>query len=230
MYLLGQNPLSKCQGLPVKEMVDHLKKNNETYKNRNTEYEQLMTQCQEIYQPPFVIKPSETVFSLQSKIDKDIRMAVPTDNLYKRKKVPEMNSARKDKYSSSSAAPDIKKQQTMNSTKTTKESAKKNATKAKRDQIISEFIDVQTERENVSNVDFNALFTDNLPARAIELGEYVNSLKDKDNNGEAKTALALEKAFQNLEAVRNISTHTQPFYLMVSDIITPPKGVQMVRP
>ncbi len=27
LYLLGQNPLSKCQGLPVKEMVDHLKKN-----------------------------------------------------------------------------------------------------------------------------------------------------------------------------------------------------------
>ena len=91
-------------------MVDHLKKNNETYKNRNTEYDQLMTQCQEIYQPPFVIKPVETVFSLQSKIDKDIRMAVPTDNLYKRKKVPEINSARKEKYSNQSAAPDIKKQ------------------------------------------------------------------------------------------------------------------------
>ena len=51
------------------------------------------------------------------------------------------------------------------------------------------------ERENVSNVNFNELFVDNLPARAIELGEYVDSLKDKNNNGEAKTAMALERAF-----------------------------------
>ena len=80
-----------------------------------------------------MIKPSETVFNLQSKIDKDIRMAVPTDNLYKRKKVPEINSARKDKYSNQSAAPDMKKSTTMTSTKTTKESAKKNAARIRRD-------------------------------------------------------------------------------------------------
>lgn len=79
-------------------------------------------------------------------------------------------------------------------------------------------------------VDFNELFTDNLPPKAVELGQYVASLKDKDSNGEAKTAEALTKAFEKLEAVKNISTHTQPFYLMVSDIITPPKGIQMFRP
>ena len=28
LYLLGQNPLSKCQGLPVKEMMEHLNKNS----------------------------------------------------------------------------------------------------------------------------------------------------------------------------------------------------------
>ena len=39
----------------------------------------------------------------------------------------------------------------------------------------------------------------------------------------------MKKAMIKLEAVKNISTHQQPFYLMVSDIITPPKGVQMVR-
>ena len=39
LYLLGQNPLSKCQGLPVKEMMDHLKKNSDMKNNRATEYE-----------------------------------------------------------------------------------------------------------------------------------------------------------------------------------------------
>mmetsp|Transcript_40685 Transcript_40685/g.53371 ORF Transcript_40685/g.53371 Transcript_40685/m.53371 type:complete len:115 (+) Transcript_40685:939-1283(+) len=45
LYLLGQNPLSKCQGLPVKEMVDHLRKNGENFKSRSNEYDQLMLQC-----------------------------------------------------------------------------------------------------------------------------------------------------------------------------------------
>ena len=59
--LLGTNPLSKCQGLPVKEMVDHLRKNEENLKNKR-EAEQLMLQCQEIYQPPGIVKPLKTVF------------------------------------------------------------------------------------------------------------------------------------------------------------------------
>ena len=89
LYLLGQNPLSKCQGLPVKEMMDHLKKNNETYKNRQAEFDQLLQQCQEIYQPPGVIKSLPTHFEIQSKIDKYVRMVIPTDNLAKRKKIAE---------------------------------------------------------------------------------------------------------------------------------------------
>ena len=51
--------------------------------------------------------------------------------------------------------------------------------------------------------------------------------KEKDDD---RTAYQITKAKRSLEQVRNIATHTQPFYLMVSDIITPPKGVQMVRP
>ena len=66
---------------------------------------------------------------------------------------------------------------------------------------------MQIERESVANVEFNQLFTDNLPQTAIDLGQYVAGLKDKDNNGEAKTAMALKKAFGNLQAVKNISTH-----------------------
>ena len=48
LYLLGQNPLAKCQGLPVKEMVDHLGKQN-TSDNRNKneldKLEKLEVQC-----------------------------------------------------------------------------------------------------------------------------------------------------------------------------------------
>jgi hypothetical protein len=39
----------------------------------------------------------------------------------------------------------------------------------------------------------------------------------------------LKKAAANLEAVRNISKETLSFYLMVSDILEPPKGTQLRR-
>ena len=68
-------------------------------------------------------------------------------------------------------------------------------------------------------MDFNELFTDNLPPEAIDLGEFVAQMKDKDTNGVAKTAQIRENAFSNLEKVRKIATHTQSFYKMVTDII-----------
>lgn len=81
----------------------------------------------------------------------------------------------------------------------------------------------------MANVNFNELFEDKLPDDAIELGTYVTSLKEKDNDGEEKAELAVKKAHKNLQDVKNISDHTNSFYLMVSDIITPPKGVEMKR-
>jgi len=59
--LLGTNPLSKCQGLPVKDMVDHIRKNEDSFKNKR-ELEQLVLQCQEIYQPPGIVVPYRTTF------------------------------------------------------------------------------------------------------------------------------------------------------------------------
>ena len=49
-----------------------------------------------------MIKPQSTVFDLQTRIDKDVRMAMPTEKLAKRKKVPEMGSGRKEKKDSQS--------------------------------------------------------------------------------------------------------------------------------
>ena len=59
------------------------------------------------------------------------------------------------------------------------------------DRIARENVEIHIEKEAVQNVEFNQLFTDNLPQKAIDLGQYVAGLKDKDNNGEAKTAMAL---------------------------------------
>lgn len=96
-------------------------------------------------------------------------------------------------------------------------------------QIAKDNVEVQIERANVANVNFNELFEDKLPEDAIELGTYVTSLKEKDNNGDQKAEDAVKKAKESLKQVQNISDHTNSFYLMVSDIINPPKGVQMVR-
>ena len=73
------------------------------------------------------------------------------------------------------------------------------------------------------------MFEDKLPDDAIELGNYVTSLMAKDNNGDEKAENAVKKAKDSLKQVENISNHTNSLYLMVSDIINPPKDVQMVR-
>ena len=82
----------------------------------------------------------------------------------------------------------------------------------------------------MNNVNFDDLFTDNLPQQAIELQQYVADLTKRENNGEERAERALKKAAVSLEKVRNISKETLSFYLMVSDILDPPKGVQLRRP
>ena len=44
-------------------------------------------------------------------------------------------------------------------------------------------------------------------------------------NSDTKGAIALKKAEKNLQSVKNIATETLSFYLMVSDLMDPPKGV-----
>ena len=74
-------------------MVDHLGKQNTNESNRNKneldKLEKLEVQCQEIYQPPGVFKPKASGFDMPSKIDKEIRMAVPTEKLHRRVKMAE---------------------------------------------------------------------------------------------------------------------------------------------
>ena len=94
--------------------------------------------------------------------------------------------------------------------------------------IANDQIYVKTNKTNVANVNFNELFEDKLPDEAIELGAYVSKLRDEDQDGNAKAAEAVKKAYESLKKVQNISDHTNSFYLMVSDIIVAPKGKEMV--
>jgi len=80
-------------------MMNHLTKGispaDLKVEQKKNDFDQCMQQCQEIYQPPGVIKPIETNFEQASKIEKDIRMAIPTDTLFKRKKVAEIDARKK---------------------------------------------------------------------------------------------------------------------------------------
>ena len=60
-------------------------------------------------------------------------------------------------------------------------------------------VEVATEREDCANVEFDALFTDNLPQKAIELRQYDQGMKEKDSDGAAKTHDQIVKAKEALE-------------------------------
>ena len=167
-------------------------------------------------------------------MDKDIKMTVPTDYLYKRTKVPEVTaSARKAARDQAAAAQNsaenlVKKQQSIATVRSVKDQTKKNSKRQDLERIARDHLEVHYEREEVNNVDFRELFPDNLPEKAIELQRYDQGMKDKEKDDD-KMDEKIKRARANLDRVRNIATHTQPFYLMVSDIIPPPKGVQMMR-
>ena len=156
-------------------------------------------------------------------------MVVPTEKLHRRQQIPEVIYQKKPNNPAASQAAEMQKKQNVTTQKTLKAEQKKTQEKQRREQIAKDNVYFATEQEAVNKIDFNELFTDNLPQDALDLREYVENLKDKDSNSEQRSEEALKKAMIKLEAVKNISTHQQPFYLMVSDIITPPKGVQMVR-
>ena len=60
--MLGEHPLSKCQGQPIKELLRDVKK-SEIYKNRESEKEEIMRKCHEIYAPPGIVHVQESAWS-----------------------------------------------------------------------------------------------------------------------------------------------------------------------
>ena len=72
-FLLGKKPLSKVQGVPVKEMVESLRSKKDNFKGNL--YDNLNRKCQEIYVPPGVVKLTPTVFEKEVKVRDEIRLA-----------------------------------------------------------------------------------------------------------------------------------------------------------
>ena len=83
-FLLGKKPLSNIQGVPVKEVIESLKKNKDSYKTKMAEYEDFNKKCQEIYVPPGVIKTKYSRFEKDYKVSNDIRLATPSDKIQMR--------------------------------------------------------------------------------------------------------------------------------------------------
>jgi hypothetical protein len=59
--MLGKHPLSKIQGQPIKELMREVKR-SDIYKNRESEKEEILRKCHEIYAPPGLITVAETSF------------------------------------------------------------------------------------------------------------------------------------------------------------------------
>ena len=107
---------------------------------------------------------------------------------------------------------------------TQKVDTKKNQYRQRLEAIAKDNLEVSVDKENANQVDFDALFQDNLPPKAIELGEYVASLKDKDDHGEEKTEIMVQKAHVMLGRVKNIVPAGEiSIRMIVSDLLEKPK-------
>ena len=87
VYQLGRNPLSKCQGQAVKDILKDLNKKGDS-KNREQEKEEMeiARKCTEIYQTPGIIHVSQTSMKKPSTLASDIKNCIPSDYIYKRRK------------------------------------------------------------------------------------------------------------------------------------------------
>jgi hypothetical protein len=85
--LLGRNPLSKCQGQPVKDILKDINKKGDS-KNQEQEKEEMeiARKCAEIYQTPGIIHVNATSIKKQSTLASEIKHCIPSDYIYKRRK------------------------------------------------------------------------------------------------------------------------------------------------
>lgn len=175
---------------------------------------------------------------------------MPTDILFKRKKIiEEEEDEEKEKEKErmraaaasqtnvdeekekATAAAEQEKQKQLHRGLTQKAKEDKAAKEEKiRVERARQKAEIAIEKERVEYVDLDNQFEDKLPQKAINLGKYITKMKDKDINSDTKGVNALKKAHHNLAQVKNIATETLSFYLMVSDLMDPPKGVKMRRP
>lgn len=87
IFLLGRRPLSKVQGVPVKEMIKSLRQKEKQELDKNPrladrqaqdQKNPLWSKCYEIFAPPGgVVKTTQTKFAYKSVIKESIRNAEP---------------------------------------------------------------------------------------------------------------------------------------------------------
>lgn len=158
VYLLGQNPLSNLNGVPVKELMKDLKK-TDNYKYREQEREELMKKCQDIFNPPGIVHVTETAYKKQSNVHPDVKMAIPQDIIFKRLKMEQKMIA----LANTDAKNPAVNQQSNNKSNVTSNIRKMGAKptdssvldKERLSALYKEYhLDLQLERENANNVNF----------------------------------------------------------------------------
>ena len=117
-----------------------------------------------MYIPPGIVNDKSKKFSAE------IRLAIPQDNVYIRKKDDRGNKNAKDGKSSKVKSVHINN--AASKSKISGQDVKKEAHP----------LEDQFERRNGNNVDFEKEFQDNLPPEAIDLKNFVKGIKDKDPN------------------------------------------------
>ena len=145
-----------------------------------------MKKCQDIFNPPGIVHITETAFKKQSNIHPDVKMAVPQDSIFKRQKMEQklILSAAADAKNLPPALNDQKKSTVSTIKKLgTKQTDSSLQDKERLSTLFKEYqLDLQLERENANNVNFEQCFQDNLPTEVQDLDTFLRSFKEKDSS------------------------------------------------
>ena len=137
-------------------------KKADNYKYREQERDELMKKCQDIFNPPGIVHVTETAYKKQSNVHPDVKMAVPQDSIFKRQKMEQKIIAlgTDAKNPPASLHQNNKSNATSNLRKMgTKVTDSSGLDKERLSALYKEYhLDLQLERENANNVNFEQCF------------------------------------------------------------------------
>ncbi len=197
--MFGKHPLSNYEGVPIKDLLKDIKK-GDNYKNSVQEREEITRKCQEIYQPPGIVRAVESSLKKNSTLLNEIKNAVPSDNIFKRLKVEQRISA-SHKVFGNLLANTKKSGFSVLKSKPTRQVERDVHTAPDRERIQSLFkeLEVKYDKEPANEVNYDWLFQDNLPAEAIDLREFLRKYKGEDESKEFDLETTRKSAFSKFQ-------------------------------
>ena len=170
--------------------------------------------------PPGIVKTKNTKYDRDCRLDRDIRLSEPKDSIAIRRKISSRQNNRA--HQTATKVHSLMSKESVKFGKGSKQVAeKKDDEQLAMEEVQKNLMEVAYDRQPASNVDFEHLYKDKLPEDAIELQEYVKSIKENKDIDEDIVKEAVKQGHIMLDMIMKIvpDGKSLPAFLQASDVL-----------